>query len=253
MFIQNKYTNTYFKIIAQARSRVNKPDTVIEIHHVIPKALGGDNESMNLAPLLPREHFICHWLLTKMVNNKHDEWKMVNALGYMMWAENDNQERYKVTARLYEQLKNKHSKMKSWALKGKRNGFYGKTHTEEAKRKISEANKGSKLTPEQCSKVSASKLGVKREPFSEEWKANLSKSQSGKNNSMYGKTHSEETRKKQALARQGSKHSEETKAKIAAANIGVKKPKKLCIHCTQYIAVNGYARWHGERCKVRNE
>ena len=27
------------------------------------------------------------------------------------------------------------------------------------------------------------------------------------------------------------------------------KPKKLCPHCDQLIAVNGYARWHGDNCK----
>ena len=33
-------------------------------------------------------------------------------------------------------------------------------------------------------------------------------------------------------------------------NRGKTREKKLCPHCNQYIAVNGYARFHGEKCKI---
>jgi len=222
MFIENKYTKTYYEIITQAQSRV-KPDIYTETHHIIPKSLNGTNESENLVVLTPREHFICHWLLTKMVETKKHKWQMMNALGYMMWAINDNQERYKVNARLYEQLKTKHSEMKSWANSGKRNGMYGKKHTQEAKDKISKANTGSKLTPEQRAKVSESKLGKKREEFSEEWKAKMSKAKQGSNNNMYGKRHSKETIEKiREKAKKRPPESEETKAKRKVTMTGRK-------------------------------
>ena len=67
-FLQNKYTKWYFNIISKAQNR----DTLgyVEKHHIIPKSLGGNNEQTNLVKLTAREHFVCHWLLTKMVIEK---------------------------------------------------------------------------------------------------------------------------------------------------------------------------------------
>lgn len=36
-----------------------------ERHHIIPKSIGGTNDTSNIAILTYREHFIAHWLLTK--------------------------------------------------------------------------------------------------------------------------------------------------------------------------------------------
>lgn len=62
MFLFNKYTTWYISII-------NNPRTILgvsEKHHIIPKSLGGSNRKENIVCLTPKEHFICHWLLTKM-------------------------------------------------------------------------------------------------------------------------------------------------------------------------------------------
>lgn len=50
----------------------------------------------------------------------------------------------------------------------------------------------------------------------------------GKDNSMYGKKHSEETRKKMSEAHKGKKHSEEEKRKISEGNKGKKLSKEHC-------------------------
>ena len=60
MYLHNKYTITYYNIIAQAQSRTL--DCYTENHHIIPKSLGGSNDSDNLVALTAREHFLCHWL-----------------------------------------------------------------------------------------------------------------------------------------------------------------------------------------------
>ena len=203
MFNQNKYTQIYESIITRAKQR--SLDSYTERHHIIPRSLGGNDSADNLVDLTAREHFICHWLLTKMVHSTHDKWKMMNALGYMMWAENQNQERYKVNARLYEQLKTKHSEMKSWAVAGERNGMYGKHHTEEAREKIRQSRLGNQINEEQRNKIRISKLGHKRKPFSEEHKAKLKVTNSGENNGMYGRKHSEETRAKIGAVANGRK------------------------------------------------
>ena len=58
------YSKVYNDIISRARNR--NLQGYKERHHVIPKCLGGSNESDNLVDLTFREHFICHWLLVKM-------------------------------------------------------------------------------------------------------------------------------------------------------------------------------------------
>ena len=69
----------------------------------------------------------------------------------------------------------------------------GKKRSEEAKKKMREANIGKKLSKETKKKIAAANIG---------------------------KHHSEETKKKIGAGNKGKKLSEETKKKIAAANIG---------------------------------
>jgi hypothetical protein len=38
----------------------------VEKHHILPKSMGGTNESTNIVKLTAREHFIAHWLLFKI-------------------------------------------------------------------------------------------------------------------------------------------------------------------------------------------
>ena len=249
MYLNNKYTKTYYNIVNRASQRTL--DGYTETHHIIPKSLGGEDTQENLVVLTAREHFLCHWLLTRMVENKRDQWSMINALGFMMWAENDNQQRYKVNARLYEQLKQKHSDMKSWAFSGERNGMYGKKHSEETIERMKEYQQNRPpMSEEAREKIRQSRLGKK---WDEEYKQRMSKikkgTQVGSLNNMYGKTHSDETRRKISEAMSGKKQDPEVVARRAAAQRGKKRPTLTCPYCNSTVAVNTYARWHGDRCK----
>ena len=116
----------------------------------------------------------------------------------MMWSENQHQERYRVNARLYEQLKQKHSEHKSWAFAGERNGMYGRKHNTEAIAKMKEfqSNRPA-LNDEAREKIRQSRLG---KTWDEETKRKISEKKkiqsAGKNNPMYGRKHSEETKAK---------------------------------------------------------
>lgn len=90
LFMNNKYSIWYNSIIFNAQQRVNSKETYVERHHIIPRALGGDNQKTNLVDLSPREHFICHWLLTKMTTGCA-RYKMLYALGCMQRASKFNQ------------------------------------------------------------------------------------------------------------------------------------------------------------------
>lgn len=61
------YEKIYNNIISKAQARVHKENEYYERHHIIPKFMGGGEADENLVPLTPKEHFICHLLLTKFV------------------------------------------------------------------------------------------------------------------------------------------------------------------------------------------
>lgn len=244
----NKYTNWYNQIINQARTRISEGYT--ESHHIQPRSLGGLDDSTNLVNLTAREHFICHWLLTKM-HTGESYFKMLNALR-MMRAEKQGQHRYetKITSRVYESIKQEYSYLQSQRVSGEKNPMWGKTHSPEARAAISKNNTGKKLTREQITRQVKAQTGRKREPFSKEWLDKIKEARQGERNGMFGKTHSDQTRSKQREKAIGRTQSADTIQKKADAIRGSKREKKLCPHCQQLIAVNGYARWHGPKCQA---
>lgn len=86
-------------------------------------------------------------------------------------------------------------------------GCEGIKHSEEAKKKMSDAKKGKKHSEEHKQKLSEThkgkqlRLGCKH---SEETKKKMSEARKGENNGMYGKKHSEETKKKISEAQKGN-------------------------------------------------
>jgi hypothetical protein len=123
IYLDNKYTKWYYSIISKAQNR-KQLDGYSEKHHIIPRSLGGSDRKFNLVSLTAREHYICHLLLTKMVEGENAK-KM--RYGYLAMTTLKNEGHYrdfKVNSRLFESIR-KNIKM-----------------TEETKRKISLANKG---------------------------------------------------------------------------------------------------------------
>ena len=223
--IMNKYQTWYQNITDRARSRTL--EGYVERHHVVPRSLGGSDDVGNLVSLTAREHFVCHWLLTKIYTGEARH-KMINAM-YIMRAEGPYQKRYesKITSRVYNTLREEYSKY------------------------ISNLNKGRVQPLEENIKQKAAQTGRKRAPFSDEWREKMSKSKQGENNNRYGAVVLESTRQKIGDKIRGRKQTDEEKARRSAANMGRVKPKKLCLHCNQQIAVNTYPRFHGDKCKHR--
>ena len=84
------YEKLYYSII---NNRIdNTFSGYVENHHILPKSLGGNDLPNNLVKLSAREHFICHWLLTKMYSESSVEYKkMVLAFNMMINCKSDNQ------------------------------------------------------------------------------------------------------------------------------------------------------------------
>jgi hypothetical protein len=169
MFKDNKYSKWYHKIIDNAKHRTTI-NGYIERHHIIPKSLGGLDGANNIVSLTAREHFVCHFLLTKMTQGT-DRRKMLHAAWRMINFDPNCQDRYIVSSRIYERIKEQNAKALSSSNTGRPSGRKGKPCTWGDK--ISQALKGHKPTAERNAKVSKSLTGRKRPIRNEEWMFNL--------------------------------------------------------------------------------
>ncbi len=228
----NKYEKWYYNIIDRAKLR--KLTGYKERHHIVPWCLGGSNASENMAELTGREHFICHWLLTKMYTGEARS-KMINAL-YMMNAHSTYQERYtsRITSRVYDNLREDYAKYISNLNKGR------KKPIEEIIRQ-QESYQRNKL------------LGKERKPVSDEVRAKRSEASKGSRNSMFGRKHSDKAKALIGQVAKGRKQSPEVIARRSATMkaMNMKRERKICPHCSRSIAVNTYAMWHGDKCKLK--
>jgi len=59
------YSRIYEALIVRARARV-RPEGYVERHHIVPRCMGGGDESANIIALTAREHFVAHLLLAKI-------------------------------------------------------------------------------------------------------------------------------------------------------------------------------------------
>ncbi len=106
MYLDNKYTRIYYSIIDRAKNRVLNGYT--EKHHIIPKSIGGSNTKDNLVKLTPREHFICHLLLPKMLEGLSRR-KMTFALtNFTNRARHGSTSIYKIGGRSNKTIKRTH-------------------------------------------------------------------------------------------------------------------------------------------------
>ncbi len=175
-FLENKYTRWYFHIIGnikgENRRRVkrNNPDWVYyEQHHIMPKCFDGMDTAENLVLLTGREHFVAHWLLTKMVGDNSDKGKMFFALGRMMHSHKSDKKNV-ISGRRYEICRRAFSK-------------------------------NNVINTDRNEKISRSKLGI---PRSEETKQKLRKYfTDNPSRPMAGKTHTDKTKAKMKANHKG--------------------------------------------------
>jgi hypothetical protein len=101
-----------------------------EQHHIIPKCLGGSNDKSNLVLLTYREHYIAHWLLTKI--HKNDS-KIHYSFLCMLRDPYSNR---KLTSRMIATIKNNFSEFRKWHAK-----MVNPMHKDSAKKKCSDRMK----------------------------------------------------------------------------------------------------------------
>ncbi len=129
------YNRIYVSIVLRAKSeednrKLNKKNGgYYERHHIIPRSLGGSDDSDNLAYLTAREHFICHWLLVKIypVGTTAND-KMLFALWRMRSNPESETKRY-IFSNVYVYLREQYAKVlgkrSSILQSGSKNSQYG--------------------------------------------------------------------------------------------------------------------------------
>ena len=145
---------------------------------------------------------------------------------------------------------------------GEENPFYGKKHTDESRKKMSDSqkrlydegyvnpSKGLKRSKEARLKMSIAQKERLKDPtnnpmyekhHSEETRQKLSESRKGKytgeDNPFYGKQHCEESKQKMREANIGKHPTEETRAKLSASRIGANNPKARKVICIETMEI----------------
>ena len=244
-----KYIIWYTAITDRARTR--KLNGYTERHHIIPKSLNGTDDKNNLVDLTAREHFICHWLLTKMHTGEAKA-KMIYALNGMKRSNNFAQ-RYetKITARVYENLKKEFSAIHSTTMKGREPWNRGIPITEEQREKNRIAATGKKRSAEAIAKTVAKQTGQKRSQETKEKIRNALKGRSKGPMSEEGKRIRSESAKGVPKPPGHTEKRLATLAKQIADGTHYSQQKKSCPHCGVIASKGPYTRYHGDKCRAR--
>lgn len=99
------YQNIYNALVEKAKVRgldKSQHEGYFEIHHIVPRCLGGSDEKDNLVMFTGREHFIAHMLLWKAYPKNPD-------LMHAAWMMSHTRNGYKVNSVSYEALSVDHS------------------------------------------------------------------------------------------------------------------------------------------------
>jgi len=143
----------------------------------------------------------------------------------------------KISQSLMGHVVSKKTRIKlSKSNKGRVNiGWVGKTHSLEAKQKMSKANKGKKLSSETKRKIGNASRG---RIHSEATKRKMSKAHKGKVGNWLGLKHSEKTKEKISNSLRGHVVLESTRKKLSKANKGNRLSKKTRLKIS--ISLKGY-------------
>lgn len=238
------YERIYREFIADRKGKP-KPDGYTERHHILPRSLGGGNEPENLIDLTAEDHFFAHLLLARVHGG--GMWHALNVManGPQVGGRDSSVRYAAMRRRWYGIAKREFAAAHSKRMKGR---FIGADHpmfgkpcsplaleklrarisdgfnpmaSEEARKKVGDANRGKTISPETRALISRSKLGKKM---------------------------SEAGRRAISEGKKGLKHHPETTAKIAAANRGKKRTPEQVAAMRQRLVGRKLSPEHAAKC-----
>jgi hypothetical protein len=168
----------YLDFIEECKNK-NYENVITQKHHIIPKHMGGDNSNDNLVELSLDDHYTAHILLSDCYDGKYKRENLAAAIMIKGYLDNldliteyqkslngngnpnygkswNDAKRTEVSKRVKEywsidsnkikirKPKSDSSKMGKYDKNGSNNPFYGKKHSDDVKKKLSELKKGSK-------------------------------------------------------------------------------------------------------------
>ena len=228
-FIDNKYTRIYYEIVNNAQQRTLSKEVYIEQHHIIPQSFyksrsptgwvtGDYNAKKNIVALTAREHFICHWLLSKMTTGLA-HFKMANALQRLAFSKQSSEY---MTARKYEYIQKTRSK-----------AMQGRPCSTETREKIRQGNlKRAPTSIETRSKLSAA--AKRRKGFTPEGRQKVVESNK---NRVWTEVMKQKLR-------------DHNLGKTNTAQKGIPQARLTCPHCGKTGGTSAIKHWHFDKCKT---
>jgi len=211
----------YIKFIESRKKLDIKKEKGFNIHHIFPKSMGGLDIKENLVKLTIREHFIAHLILYYCGYSE---------MTHAFWRMSTGTNKARLTMRQYEKVRSDRSMLISKKYSGKNHPMYGKKHSEETLKKLSEKRKGkstiSEYQRQRIAESNRARKGTKKGPHSEETKRKISESKKGrKHPHKFGerKPMCKEHKQKISESLKGRLFSTETKKKISESLKGKSK------------------------------
>ena len=231
------YAKIYDDLIHRSKERGWSKKTApvrVEMHHIVPRGMGGTDKKSNIACLTIREHVMAHLLLAKAHGGRY--WQI--AYGIIR-----NRHGRRIHTRALAMIKANAHAIISERMKGNRNGACATS--EETKRKISESRRG--IFPINC-QITLAKNWEKARGSIQSEAANAKRSASAKSNGFVPvKAGDFETSSKGGKMNKGNPkppRSEVHRSNLSKAQIGkvTQDSKSVCADGVMYDTMANAAR-----------
>jgi hypothetical protein len=233
------YEKLYNSLIEKAKTQTTEGYT--ESHHIVPRCMGGSDSASNLVRLSARQHFLAHWLLFKI----HRTSSLAHAW-YSMCRIGIGQEERLQNSRSFAYARAARSVIMSNESIGEKNHFYGKRHSDETKRIISEKRKLRKTSDETKKKMSDTRKGV---PKSADHKAKIGLAPGNRNKRILKNIVTGECKK---ISNDEVHLYDPAMWKNPSSLAMAEKPTVICPHCGfESNSELNMKRWHFDNCKKR--
>jgi hypothetical protein len=163
MIHSQHHYNRYTRFIGSLRGQ--PVHGYAEVHHIVPRSLGGSDDADNLVRLTARQHYVAHWMLARALGgsaaraffmmSNFGKYGQVNSTTYAM-------ARQEYAEQISQQLKDRPNVpvfTDAHRLK-LRQAKLGRKLPEETRRKVGEAQRGRKLSEETRKRISDAKKGI---------------------------------------------------------------------------------------------
>lgn len=222
------YINRYLKFLDLCIQQNKNKELKLSKHHILPKAddmfpqyINLKENPWNLAKLTHRQHYIAHWMIAKIFPDV-----LSQTYTAMKFFKGDN-------SRMFEIFSIRKNKLHSENMKGDKNHFFGRTHSEETISRIMQT-KNNKSEEEKLESIRKRKETVSKrsEEEQKEIKDKIS-------NTLLNKSEEEKNESKRKSA------------ETTTYNDSI-LPKISCLFC-RYTVVDSQkhiiTKYHNENCK----